>query len=59
VDWPKRYLLSRLDDIRACAVVLAAAETAAVRGVFYIVCYCLLPVIIIIACCYSDSFATS
>ena len=29
-----RYLLSGLHDIRAGAVVLAAAETAAVRGVF-------------------------
>jgi hypothetical protein len=35
VGWLKRYLLSGLDDIRAGAVVLAAAETAAVRGVIY------------------------
>jgi len=33
--WQKIHLLSGLDDIRAGAVVLAAAETSAVRGVIY------------------------
>jgi hypothetical protein len=50
--------LSGLDDIRAGAVVLAAAETAAVRGVFttfdITICHLLLSSLLVIV-----SFATS
>jgi hypothetical protein len=59
VGWRKRYPLSGLDDIRAGAVVLAAAKTAAVRGVFttfdITICHLLLSSLLAVIVCFAAS----